>query len=187
MKHLSFVLALSFCLASALPAYADSLSANAVFGEETAATAPEAQSAEQRLQRTRDLIAGRAKGSTAGAADAPAWKSEGESSLGGAGLKMFQALGICVGILLIGLHFFKKYNPKAVQRVGGRRMRVIERLPIAQKTALLLVEVDGRTVLLSVGSDRVSQVSHEAQDELGLGLHNSMDFVCQDDVKAHAA
>lgn len=186
MKLRAFVLLITVLLMRSTVCLAEGLSAQDVFGDSQAAP-KEVQSAEQRLERTRELFAERAKNAASKAQAGAAWKAEEQPSLGGAGFKMIQALGLCVGILLIGLHFFKKYNARSMNAGGGRRMRVIERMSIGPKTALVLVELEGKRLLLSVGADRVSHITTDAQDELPLELTNSMELVCQDDVRATAA
>ena len=69
--------------------------------------------------------------------------------------KMVQALGICIGVFLIGVHIFKRYK-RTPQKSISRHIRIIERSALTAKTDLVLAQVEGQKVLLSVGSDRVS-------------------------------
>jgi flagellar biogenesis protein FliO len=167
-------------------ARADSLSADAVFGSATKdpETSVEPQSAEDRLAKTRKLVQERAQDTT-GHAATPAWKSEPDSGgLAGTGFKMFQGLALCVGLLLIGMHFFKKLDARNRVRSPGRRMRIIERISVAAKTTLVLAEVDGKKILMAVGNDKVSFHPSPAQEENGLQLDSNLELICQDDVKA---
>lgn len=74
---------------------------------------------------------------------------------------MMRGLGGCLGFFFILLFLYKKLQPKS-QLTQKRRLRVLERLPISPKTALLLVEVSGRELLLTVGQDRVSFADNKA-------------------------
>jgi flagellar biogenesis protein FliO len=58
----------------------------------------------------------------------------------------------CLGLFAAGIHLYKRFFLRANGTVQ-RRLRVIERLPITQKNSLLLVELDGREVLLATGPD----------------------------------
>lgn len=66
-----------------------------------------------------------------------------------------KGLLLCLGVFLIGTWLVKGFGGKGVI-AGSRKMRIIERLPVAARTALLLIEVEGRKVLVAVGPDRVS-------------------------------
>ncbi|MBN8548941.1 MAG: FliO/MopB family protein [Deltaproteobacteria bacterium] len=179
------VLILGLQVLSGTYAHADSLSAESVFGgaQPTEETSSDTQSAESKLERTRQLFANKEHSADGSKPSTPAWKTESEGSLVGTGFKMLQGLGICVGLLFVGVHFFKKYNPQNNPRAAGRSMRVLERMPIAPKTSLVLAVVEGRKILMAVGSDRVSFYSQHSQDENAASFDNSLDLLCQDDVK----
>jgi flagellar biogenesis protein FliO len=61
-------------------------------------------------------------------------------------------LAACLGSFFIGVHLLKRYqsNPRLA---GERRMRVVERLAIGQKSSLLLVTIDGREYLVGAGAE----------------------------------
>lgn len=73
------------------------------------------------------------------------------SALGNA----LKGLGICIGTLLVGVWAVKKFKIGS-KVLPSRRMRVIERLPLTQKSSLLLLEIDGTKTLVGVGPDRIS-------------------------------
>ena len=81
-------------------------------------------------------------------------KNAAPPSFASSGVKMTQGLALCVAILLIGAFLAKKFKVGAVNS-GARSMKVLERLPLTPKTALLLAEVQGQRVILSVGSEQV--------------------------------
>ena len=65
------------------------------------------------------------------------------------GLTMLKGLGICVGIFFIGIAITQRLrNRKGILKGQTRQMRVIERLQLTPKTALLLVECEGRPSFL---------------------------------------
>lgn len=174
--------------ASAAPLRAEPLSADAVFAVSTESTQDQSQNLEQKLARTKKLFADKEQAAASGK-PAAAWSTESDSStLAGTGFKMIQGLGLCVGVLLIGVHFFKKYNPQNNPRAPGRSMRIIEKMAVAPKTSLVLATVEGRKILFAVGNERVSFFStQETQDELPAHFDTSLDLLCQDDVKTSDA
>jgi hypothetical protein len=113
------------------------------------------------------------------------WRDNNEG-LEGTGIKMLQALAICCGVFLVGIHFYKKYTGQGPVFNKNRRMRILERLPVSPKSALLLVEVDGKKVLIGVGSENVSHIPlREVADQGEFGV--SLDEVCAEDLKASAS
>ena len=106
-----------------------------------------------KLEKTRAIMA--ENSSTKSAAPAQPWRTDEPSSLAGAGGGMVKSLLLCIGIFLVGAALYKKFAIKG-GAVSGRRIRVIERSPLSSRTFLSLVEVDGKTILLSCGPDRVS-------------------------------
>lgn len=189
MRFLGALLLLVLCnFGAERAALAESLSADAVFGSSEESAPVDPQSAEQKLARTKKLFADKDHATEAGKAAAAAWKSEADTStLAGTGFKMLQGLALCVGVLLVGMHFFKKFNPQNNPRAPGRNMRIIEKMSIAPKTSLILAHVDGRKVLFAVGNDRVSFFPQQTQEELPAHFDNSLDLLCQDDVKTSDA
>ena len=69
--------------------------------------------------------------------------------------KGVEGLVLCVGVLFIGVALVKKLKIKGTTS-GARQIKVVERTAVSPKTSLILAEVNGSKVLLSVGPDRVS-------------------------------
>lgn len=69
--------------------------------------------------------------------------------------KGVEALVLCLGVLFIGVALAKKLKIKGAIS-GARQIKVIERTVVSSKTSLILAEVNGSKVLLSVGPERVS-------------------------------
>lgn len=57
-------------------------------------------------------------------------------------------LGAALAAAAGALWWLRRRLPGALPGVGGRRMRVLEMLRISPRSVLLLVEVDGRTLLI---------------------------------------
>lgn len=107
--------------------------------------------------------------------------AEDQPSMAGLVFKIVQALGICLGMLMVGVYAFKRYAPGIAQS-ASRRLKVKERLALTSKTSLLLVELDGRSVLITVGTERVAfsendfpfKLSEQDEKEFGLICNEAM-------------
>ena len=104
-----------------------------------------------KLEKTRAILA---ENSNAKEAPTPSWRTE-EQSLSGAGMSMVKSLVLCIGIFLVGAAIYRKFALKG-SISAGRRIKIMERTPLSSRTFLSIVEVDGKTVLLACGPDRVS-------------------------------
>lgn len=69
---------------------------------------------------------------------------------------MLQGLTLCLGVFFIGLYIFKKFYARTGITNTPRRMRIKERLSVGPKTALLVVEIDGREFLVGCGAEQTS-------------------------------
>ena len=107
--------------------------------------------APDKLEKTRAIMA---ENSAAKENSAQPWRTE-ETSLSGAGMSMVKSLVLCIGIFLVGVALYKKFAMKGGTS-SGRRIQILERTQLSSRTFLSLVEIDGKTVLLSCGPDRVS-------------------------------
>ena len=67
---------------------------------------------------------------------------------------MAKGLALCLGVFCVIVYLLKRLNPHAIHS-GKRRMTLLERLPLTPKSALLMVQVDGRTRLIAIGSEQV--------------------------------
>lgn len=81
-------------------------------------------------------------------ADAPAADP---SATGNPIVRMMQGLGICLGAFFIGVHLWKRFNPKA--QVSSKRLKVIERLSVGPKSSIILVECDGAEFMIGCGAE----------------------------------
>ena len=67
-------------------------------------------------------------------------------------LRMVGGLLLCLGLLGCGVHVYKKYVlPRSLS--SARRLQIIERLQLSQKSSLVLVKLDGKEFLMATGSD----------------------------------
>ena len=68
-------------------------------------------------------------------------------------LRMVGGLFLCVGLFGFGIHLYKRYLlPRSLS--SDRRLRVVERLQLTQKSSLLLVTLDGKEFLVSTGAEQ---------------------------------
>ena len=71
-------------------------------------------------------------------------------------LRMLGALGVVLGILAGALWAIRRYDIKLPGRVGagaGRRIELIERLPLDTRRSVALIRRDGREHLILVGPE----------------------------------
>jgi flagellar biogenesis protein FliO len=105
--------------------------------------------------------------------------------------RMFQGLALCLGVFFIGSWVVKRYGPQA-GTATNRRIRVVERTTLTPKTALCLIEVDGKQVLLATGSDLVQVlmkdgvVSEQGADQATKGFDESLEVLCAEELKLSA-
>ncbi len=72
------------------------------------------------------------------------------------GIKILQALALCVGIFLVGSFVAKKLTSRPNKNGSSREIQIIERLNISPKLALLLVEINGNRFLVGQGAESIS-------------------------------
>lgn len=66
---------------------------------------------------------------------------------------MVGGLFLCVGLFGFGIHLYKRYLlPRSLG--SDRRLKVVERLQLTQKSSLLLVTLDGKEFLVSTGAEQ---------------------------------
>mgnify|MGYP001133235823 CR=1 FL=1 len=75
------------------------------------------------------------------------------------GLKMFAAMAVVLGIMLL-FHVMSKKGFKLLEARQGGKIRILESRPVGGRKALCLVEVDGERLLLGIGTDRVEKLHH---------------------------
>jgi flagellar biogenesis protein FliO len=71
---------------------------------------------------------------------------------------MVGGLFLCFGVLGFGLHLYKRYVlPRSFS--AQRRLHIVERLQLSQKSALVLVKLDGKEFLMTTGSESTRLIS----------------------------
>ncbi len=108
----------------------------------------------------------------------PQWRSVPDPEFIQTGWGMIQGLAICLGIFFVGIKVWMHLRGKGVGFDTKRRLRVMERTMIAPKTSLVLVEFDGKPILITVGAHGVTQLEEPILDhsaEPALNLVNSAD------------
>lgn len=108
---------------------------------------------------------------------------ESPASTGGMVLRMVEGLLLC-GVLLSGFVYVMKRKGYVNAAPTSRQLRVIEKLQISGKSTLILVEREGKKLLLAVGSDRVSLV--DSEDESSFIRLDQKELVCDDALELSA-
>lgn len=93
-------------------------------------------------------------------------------------LRMVGGLFLCFGVLGFGIHVYKRHVlPRTLS--SARRLQVIERIPLSQKSALVLVKLDGKEFLMSTGaeSSRLVPLSQRQEDLFDETLANACNDV----------
>lgn len=80
-------------------------------------------------------------------------------------LKALSALSLVIG--LIGLFYYlgQRLNDRVTGGVSKRRVKVLERTPLGEKRALLLVQVGEQQLLLGSTSNTISKLSEVVCEE----------------------
>lgn len=90
-----------------------------------------------------------------GGSASSAWQQESQAEFKSGAISAVQALLLALAALMLIVFALRKFY-KVSPLTNTKRLKVKERLSITNKTALILVELDGRSMLVSVGPDRVS-------------------------------
>lgn len=92
-------------------------------------------------------------------------------------LRMIGGLFLCLGMFGCGVHMYRRY---VLPRTGSaqRRLQLVERLQISQKSALVLVKLDGKEFIMSTGAESSRLVPlASAPEEL---FDEALNGACQD-------
>jgi len=111
-----------------------------------------------------------------------AFNTPDEPGSSSAWLKLAQAFCICMALLCAIIFCLKRYSDKFA-KVGDKKLRVKERLPLTGKTALLLVEYEGRNMLVAVGSERVSFSDNDSPFRLAGEEERDFGMLCDESLK----
>lgn len=128
------------------------------FAEEKVAQAENrvAQSDLEKLERAKAIVADNAASQNINKnPNSIPWKTEKEGSVTQVGWSMVKSLAVCLGIFLIGVAIYRRFWGKNIGHTA-RRMRVVERMLIGQRTFINIVEVDGKELLMASGPEHVS-------------------------------
>jgi len=119
------------------------------------------------------------------------WRTEAEVDLKEKSFDVFKALVLCIGVFCIVIYFLKRMN-KGVIGGANKRIQVLEKVQIASKTSLVLVELDGKPLLFSLGNDRVSVLNPESKSSVYSSTEElsqfseSLESVCEKDIQLSA-
>lgn len=90
-------------------------------------------------------------------------------------LTMTKGLGLCLGVLFIGLHLLKR--TRAILPSSSQAIMVVSRAPLTNKTSIALVECNGRQFLCGVGTEPVT--IHELTSDNDRGNNNCGHALCR--------
>ncbi|MBF0526070.1 MAG: flagellar biosynthetic protein FliO [Deltaproteobacteria bacterium] len=89
-------------------------------------------------------------------------------SLAGASLQMISALAIVLAIMLVILHFIKKYRGRGgTLAAGDRIIKVMGKFYIDPKKYILVVDIMGERLVLAVSDTNVSFLTKLASEDAG--------------------
>lgn len=94
--------------------------------------------------------------------------------------RLFSGLLICLGVFCCGIYLAKRRG--LIKHTGERRVSILERIPLTARTSLVLLEKDGKEILLSVGSEQVSYLLNSENDQNQVvehdekGIHHIKEF-----------
>ncbi len=76
------------------------------------------------------------------------------------GFVMLQGLGLCIAVLLIGAHVYRRFHPAAAGRSAhAREIVLVERLSLSRGASISLIEVAGKRILVANGTEHISMTS----------------------------
>jgi flagellar biogenesis protein FliO len=75
------------------------------------------------------------------------------------GLKMVGALALIVGLMLLSLHFLKRWRTGVSRRSPESQVQILDVRMLAPKKSVALIEVAGDRLLLGVGAETVTLLS----------------------------
>jgi flagellar biogenesis protein FliO len=121
-----------------------------------------------KLERTRALLQ-----------QGPPSEEQQTTPASGLGVRMFQGLALAIAVLCAGVYLAKR---RGIGQVGSARsIRIIERCALSARSTLILVEVNGKKMLIGVGSETPTLLAPRTS---GLGsldpaeFNDAMEQVC---------
>jgi flagellar biogenesis protein FliO len=83
----------------------------------------------------------------------------------GSMIRMLGGFLFCLGLFGAGIHVYKRYFMQSGGKIQ-RRLKIVERLPVSAKNSLLLIELDGREMLLATGPESPKMLFSRAKGEV---------------------
>ena len=105
---------------------------------------------------------------------ARAWAADsGDPDLFVSGLKMVVGMAVVIGLMLL-VYFMNKKGIGFLKRGGTSRINIVETRPVGGRKMLCLVEVDGQSLLLGIGNDRIDFLCNVGSSSKKKGFENSL-------------
>jgi len=86
-----------------------------------------------------------------------------DESLADMALTVGTGLVVAIGAAAVALYLLRRYAT-AMDRRPGRRLRVIETVRLGPKSALFLIELDGRALLIGQHGETLATLAHPSND-----------------------
>ena len=99
--------------------------------------------------------------------------------LEGAPTRMFQGLAFALAVFCAGIYLTKKF--RRITPNTMRKLRIIERCPLTSKNMLVLVEVEGRKLVVGLGSDNMTFFCAEQRPQFD--LTEIKEEVCEESIR----
>ncbi|MEH6757817.1 MAG: flagellar biosynthetic protein FliO [Parasphingorhabdus sp.] len=78
-------------------------------------------------------------------------------------IKLLVFMPLMGGLIYAALWSYRKYQPRLLSRHNVHSMKILETLPIGTFGRLVLIEFDGREILLSATRGRVERVAEKTE------------------------
>lgn len=93
---------------------------------------------------------------------------------------MLKGLFLCLGVFFIGVSIYRRLRPQQ-QITTEQRLKVLSRVALTPKSQLILARLDGRDVLVAVGSEQVALLEPGQSQPIALRQQISRTIECGED------
>lgn len=108
-----------------------------------------------------------------------------DDQMSSSGMKMFQGLAFCVGLLLVGSGIYRKFGRGKSLGGSTSRIKILERSALSARAMVVLAEIDGQKVLFTTGSDQVQTVLLDSNNIIA-GFDREVETACKENIRLSA-